>query len=151
MEDINELINETDTDNVILNKLKELGTKLTGKTTVEGKSICDVLDFITNNYSSGGSGGTATSVFYIFNGYLYKDSDLTTKVTADEFTEADASTILSILNMSDMENFGTYTPLFSKSTLDENGHDAIKVFIMLENGTLIGVYTGPYEQQSGGQ
>ena len=98
--------------------------------------------------SSGGGGGTATSVFYIFNGYLYKDADLTTKVTADEFIEADASTILSILNLSDMQNLGTYKPLFSKSTVDENGHDAIKVFIMLEDGTLNGVYTAPYEQQS---
>ena len=96
-------------------------------------------------------GETATSVCYIFNGYLYKDTELTTKVTADEFTAADASTILTILNMSDMENFGTYKPLFSKSSADENGHDVIKVFIMLENGTLSGVYTGPYEQQSGVQ
>ena len=152
MQDINELINETDTDNVILNKLKELATKLTGKTTVEGKTICDVLDFITNNYStSGGSGGISSSVFYLFNGYLYKDTELTTKVTADEFTAAYASSILTILNMSDMENFGTYKPLFSKSTVDENGHDAIKVFIMLENGTLSGVFTGPYKQQSGVQ
>ena len=96
-------------------------------------------------------GGTATSVFYIFNGYLYKDSDLTTKVTADEFTAAYASTIINILNMSDMENFGIYSPLFTKSTKDENGYDALKVFIMLENGTIRGVYTGPYEQQSGVQ
>ena len=151
MNDINELINETDTDNVILNNLKELGTKLTGKTTVEGKSICDVLDFITKNYSSGGSGETTRSVFYLYNGYLYKDTELTTKVSADEFTAADVSTILTILNMSDMENFGTYKPLFSKSIVDENGYDAIKVFIMLENGTLRGAYTAPYEQQSGVQ
>ena len=96
-------------------------------------------------------GGTARSVFYIYNDYLYKDNKLTTKVTADEFTTALASTILTILNISDMENFGTYMPLFSKSTVDDNGHDAIKVFIMLENGTLKGVYTAPYEQQSGVQ
>ena len=149
MQDINELINETDTDNVTLNKLKELASKLTGKTTVEGKSICDVLDFITNNYSTGGSGETTKSVFYLYNGYLYKDTELTTKVSADEFTIADATTLLTILNMENMENFGTYSPLFSKSTVDENGYDAIKVFIMLENGTLRGAYTAPYEQQSG--
>ena len=149
MQDINELINETDTDNVTLNKLKELASKLTGKTTVEGKSICDVLDFITNNYSTGGSGETTKSVFYLYNGYLYKDTELTTKVSADEFTIADATTSLTILNMENMENFGTYSPLFSKSTVDENGYDAIKVFIMLENGTLRGAYTAPYEQQSG--
>ena len=125
-----------------------------------GFNIKKIKDLINNSISSletrvtvlenssGGGGGTATSVFYIFNGYLYKDADLTTKVTADEFIEADASTILSILNLSDMQNLGTYKPLFSKSTVDENGHDAIKVFIMLEDGTLNGVYTAPYEQQS---
>ena len=101
---------------------------------------------ITTLENSSG-GGTASSVFYIYNDYLYKDSDLTSKVTADEFTAASASTILSILNMSDMENFGVYIPLFNKSIVDDNGHDVIKVFIMLENGTLKAVYTGPYEQQ----
>ena len=106
---------------------------------------------ITTLENNPGSGGISSSVFYLFNGYLYKDSDLTTKVTADEFTEAYASTILTILYMSDMENFGTYKPLFSKSTKDDNGYDAIKVFIMLQNGTLSGVFTGPYEQQSGVQ
>ena len=94
------------------------------------------------------SGGTARPVFYIHDDYLYKDSDLITKVTADEFTTTDATTIINILNLSDMENLGTYTPLFSKSTVDANGHNAIKVFIMLENGTLKGVYTAPYEEQS---
>ena len=101
------------------------------------------------NNSGGGGSGTARSVFYIYNDYLYKDSDLTTQVTADEFTAAYASTILTILNMSDMENFGIYKPLFTKSTVDSNGYDIIKVFIMLENGTLKGVYTRPNEQQSG--
>ena len=127
-----------------------------------GFSIQKIKDLIKNSISSletrvttlensSGGGGTARSVFYIYDNYLYKDSDLTTKVTADEFDTASATTILNILNMSDMENFGTYTVLFSKSTVDNNGHDAIKVFIMLENGTLKAVYTGPYEQQSGVQ
>ena len=93
-------------------------------------------------------GGIPTTVFYIFDGYLYKDNDLTTKVTADEFTEADTTTILTILNLSDMENLGTYRPLFSKSTVDENGNDTIKVLIMQENGILRAVFTAPYEQQS---
>ena len=123
-----------------------------------GFCIKKIKDLINNSISSletrvtaleNSGGGTARSVFYIYNDYLYKDSDLTTKVTADEFTTADASTILTILYMSDMENFGTYSPLFSKSAVDNNGHDAIKVFIMLENGTLKAVYTGPYEEQSG--
>ena len=125
-----------------------------------GFSIQKIKDLINNSISSletrvtalensgGGGGGTSSSVFYLFNGYLYKDADLTTKVTVDEFSAAFVSTVLTILNM-DMENFGIYIPLFSKSTVDENGHDIIKVFIMLENGTLKGVYTVPNEQQSG--
>ena len=69
MEDINELINETDTDNVILKKLKELGTKLTGQENVQGETVAEVLDFINNNYSGGGGGETARSVFYIYDNY----------------------------------------------------------------------------------
>ena len=110
-------------------------------------SISSLETRVTALENSGGV-GSSSSVFYLFNGYLYKDTELTTKVTADEFTTAEVSTVLTILNM---ENFGTYKPLFSKSTKDDNGYDAIKVFIMLENGTLMGVYTGPYEQQSGVQ
>ena len=72
-------------------------------------------------------------------------------MTADEYTTAEASTVLSILNIGAMENLGVYSPLFYKSIKDENGYDAIKVFIMLENGTLKGAYTAPYEQQSGKQ
>ena len=123
-----------------------------------GFSIKKIKDLINNSISSletrvtalensSGGGGTARSVFYIYDNYLYKDSELTTKVTANEFDTASTSTILTILNMSDMENFGIYKPLFCKSTVDENGHDVTKVFIMLENGTLKAVYTGPYEQQ----
>ena len=55
MQDINNYIKETDTDNVILNKLKELGTKLTGQENVQGETVADVLDFINSNYSGGGS------------------------------------------------------------------------------------------------
>ena len=112
-------------------------------------SIANHETRITTLENNPGSGGISSSVFYLFNGYLYKDADVTTKVTTDEFNIASASSIISILNMSDMENFGVYIPLFTKSTKDENGYDVIKVFIMLENGTLIGVYTGPNEQQSG--
>ena len=55
MEDINNYIKENDTDNVILNKLKELGTKLTGQENVQGETVAEVLDFINSNYSGGGS------------------------------------------------------------------------------------------------
>ena len=111
-------------------------------------SISSLETRVTALENSSGGGEIASTVFYINNDYLYKDSGLTTKVSADEFTIASASTIISILNLSDMENIGVYIPLFTKSTKDDNGYDAIKVFIMLENGTLKAVYTGPNEQQS---
>ena len=111
-------------------------------------SEVNTLDSRVTTLENSSGGGIPTSVFYIFDGYLYKDIDLTTKVTADEFTEADATTILSILNMSDMENLGTYRPLFSKSIVDESGNDIIKVLIMQENGVLKAVFTAPYKQQS---
>ena len=56
MQDINNCIKENDTDNVILNKLKELGTKLTGQENVQGETVAEVLEFINTNYSGGGSG-----------------------------------------------------------------------------------------------
>ena len=124
--------------------------KLLNKVVQNENNIANHETRITTLENSPG-GGTATSVFYIFNDYLYKDSDLTTKVTADEYDTAEMTTIISISNLSDMENIGIYKPLFSKSTVDDNGHNVTKVFIMLENGTLKGVYTDPYEQQSGNQ
>ena len=77
MEDINNYIKENDTDNVILNKLKELGTKLTGQENVQGETVADVLDFINTNYSGGGSG--SNTVLYLKESelastmYAYKD------------------------------------------------------------------------------
>ena len=50
MEDINNYIKENDTDNVTLNKLKELGTKLTGQENVQGETVSEVLDFINKRY-----------------------------------------------------------------------------------------------------
>lgn len=64
MQDINNYIKETDTDNVILNKLKELGTKLTGQENVQGETVADVLDFINSNYSGGGSGSKSITIKY---------------------------------------------------------------------------------------
>ena len=62
MQDINELINETDTDNVTLNKLKELGTKLTGQENVQGETVAEVLEFINTNYSGGTGGGSSVEI-----------------------------------------------------------------------------------------
>ena len=83
MQDINELINETDTDNVTLNKLKELGTKLTGQENVQGETVAEVLEFINTNYS-GGTGIGSKTVLYTDGIYAYKDKELTTKLNSDE-------------------------------------------------------------------
>ena len=90
MQDINELINETDTDNVILNKLKELGTKLTGQENVQGETVADVLEFINSNYSGGGS----NTVLYLKDTeigstmYAYKDEECTIKADKNELYNA---------------------------------------------------------------
>ena len=90
MEDINELINETDTDNVILKKLKELGTKLTGQENVQGETVAEVLEFINTNYSGGGS----NTVLYLKDTeigstmYAYKDEDCTIKADMNELYNA---------------------------------------------------------------
>ena len=92
MEDINNCIKENDTDNVILNKLKELGTKLTGQENVQGETVADVLDFINTNYSGGGSG--SNTVLYLKESelastmYAYKDEDCTIKVDMNELYNA---------------------------------------------------------------
>ena len=92
MEDINNYIKENDTDNVILNKLKELGTKLTGQETVQGETVAEVLEFINTNYSGGGSG--SNTVLYLkvteisSTMYAYKDEECTIKADMNELYNA---------------------------------------------------------------
>ena len=70
MQDINKCIKETDTDNVTLKKLKELGTKLTGQENVEGETIADVIDVINKNYTGGSGGSSEPTILYDQSGYL---------------------------------------------------------------------------------
>ena len=92
MQDINNCIKENDTDNVTLNKLKELGTKLTGQENVQGETVAEVLEFINTNYSGGGSG--SNTVLYLkgteigSTTYAYKDEDCTIKADANELYNA---------------------------------------------------------------
>ena len=92
MQDINNCIKENDTDNVILNKLKELGTKLTGQENVQGETVAEVLEFINTNYSGGGSGSNI--ILYLkaseFSStmYAYKDEDCTIKADMNELYNA---------------------------------------------------------------
>lgn len=119
MQDINNCIKKNDTDNVILNKLKELGTKLTGQENVQGETVADVLDFINSNYSGGGSG--STFVYCNFSetdiAYAYKDKDFTQKFSKEELMNAFVNGLMirvemegtimlwSLLTYSDMGNF----------------------------------------------
>lgn len=57
---INEYIKENDTDNVILAKLKELATTLTGETDTQSNTVAEVIGFINNNYTGGN--GTSSEV-----------------------------------------------------------------------------------------
>ena len=92
MEDINNYIKENDTDNVTLNKLKELGTKLTGQENVQGETVSEVLDFINSNYSGGGSG--SNTILYLKESelgstmYAYKDENCTIKADMNELYDA---------------------------------------------------------------
>lgn len=92
MQDINNYIKKNDTDNVILNKLKELGTKLTGQENVQGETVAEVLEFINNNYSGGGSG--SNTVLYLKDTeisstmYAYKDEECTIRVDMNELYNA---------------------------------------------------------------
>lgn len=90
MQDINNYIKENDTDNVTLNKLKDLGTKLTGQDNVQGETVAEVLDFINNNYSGGGS-GSKTIIYLnskIGEPYAYKDIEFTQKFSNEELLNA---------------------------------------------------------------
>ena len=89
MQDINNCIKENDTDNVTLNKLEELGTKLTGQENVQGKTVADVLAFINTNYSGGGSGSKTIVSANDTDGimYAYNDEGFTEKYTSDELFE----------------------------------------------------------------
>ena len=92
MQDINNYIKENDTDNVTLNKLKELGTKLTGQDNVQGANVAEVLEFINTNYSGGGSG--SKTILYLTQTeidstmYAYKDEECTIKADMNELYNA---------------------------------------------------------------
>ena len=131
MEDINNYIKENDTDNVILNKLKELGTKLTGQENVQGETVADVLDFINTNYSGGGSG--SNTILYLKESelgstiYAYKDEDCTTKADMNELYNAyEKGCIFKIQNLAFSPiSFGKYT--------DKGGIDFCSVIIYIKN------------------
>lgn len=53
-------------------QLKKLAERLTGKTEIPGDTIADVLDFISSNYSGGGTGGGGKA---ITNFILYPNED----------------------------------------------------------------------------
>ena len=142
MEDINNYIKENDTDNVILNKLKELGTKLTGQENVQGETIADVLDFINSNYSGGGSG--STFVYYNVSetdiAYAYKDKDFTQKFSKEELMNAFINGL-----MIRVEIEGTIM-LWSLLTYLDMGNFAIVDTYNHDNNRKIELYSSEYTQ-----
>ena len=149
MQDINNYIKENDTDNVTLNKLKELGTKLTGQDNVQGETVADVLDFINSNYSGGGS----KTILFEYNGNLYKDFDCENGVTKYELEEIfingcviygnDGSKLIPVSYSLITDVFGTGEDLFSY---------VLCITASLETGELtpVPLYTIEHKSNSGG-
>ena len=141
MQDINELINETDTDNVILNKLKELGTKLTGQENVQGKTVADVLEFINNNYSGGGS----NTVLYLKDTeisstmYAYKDENCTIKADMNELYNACKKGCIFVT-----ENFEALPCSYGKSVNSETGKELFTMVTIVFGNTPMPIYSSEF-------
>ena len=140
MQDINGLINETDTDNVILNKLKELGTKLTGQENVQGETVAEVLEFINTNYSGGGSGSNI--ILYLkapeFSStmYAYKDEDCTIKADMNELYNACKKGCIFVT--------GNYEALpcgYGKAVNSGTGEEQFTMATIVFNNTPIPIYS----------
>ena len=141
MQDINELINETDTDNVTLNKLKELGAKLTGQENVQGETVSDVLDFINSNYSGGGS----NTVLYLKDTeisstmYAYKDEECTIKADMNELYNACKKGCIFIA--------GTLEALpcsYGKSVNTETGKEVFTMITIVFGNTPMPIYSSEF-------
>ena len=143
MQDINNCIKKNDTDNVILNKLKELGTKLTGQENVQGETVADVLDFINSNYSGGGSG--SNTVLYLKESelastmYAYKDEDCTIKVDMNELYNACKKGCIFIA--------GTLEALpcsYGKSVNTETGKEVFTIITIVFGNTPLLIYSSEF-------
>ena len=144
MEDINNYIKENDTDNVILNKLKELGTKLTGQENVQGETVADVLDFINTNYSGGGSG--SNTVLYLKDTeisstmYAYKDEECTIKADKNELYNACKKGCIFHLA-------GIYEALpcgYSKAVNSETGEEEFTTVTIVFGNTPLLIYSSEF-------
>ena len=146
MEDINNYIKENDTDNVILNKLKELGTKLTGQDNVQGETVAEVLDFINNNYSGSGSG--SKTVLYINEEeyetgfYAYKDESCTIKLNMNELYDACEKGCIFKNNIYDEK----YLPIHWGKMNSEEGVEPY-TFVNIKN---FPIYSSEYMQETSG-
>ena len=144
MEDINNYIKENDTDNVILNKLKELGTKLTGQENVQGETVTDVLDFINSNYSGGGSG--SKTVIYINPSevesqllYAYKDENCTIKFNLNELYTAFEQGCIIILTAT------RFLPTSISKEIDiETGEDKYAMISIGTDNNAVRIYSSEY-------
>ena len=144
MQDINNCIKKNDTDNVILNKLKELGTKLTGQENVQGETVAEVLEFINTNYSGGGSG--SNTVLYLKDTeisstmYAYKDEECTIKADMNELYNAYKKGCIFSLA-------GIYEALpcsYSKVINTETGKEQFNMVTIVFNNTPIFIYSSEF-------
>jgi hypothetical protein len=86
MKNLQEYVKKNDTDVKTLNKLKELATKLTGIEEVQGETVVDVIGFINDNYSGGGSSGGSGEIITFEGRGLMEDNTATlTKITDERY------------------------------------------------------------------
>ena len=143
MQDINNYIKENDTDNVILNKLKELGTKLTGQENVQGETVAEVLEFINTNYSGGGSG--SNTVLYLKDTeisstmYAYKDEDCTIKADMNELYNACKKGCIFVT-----ENFEALPCSYGKSVNSETGKELFTMVTIVFGNTPMPIYSSEF-------
>ena len=144
MQDINNCIKENDTDNVTLNKLKELGTKLTGQENVQGETVAEVLEFINTNYSGGGSG--SNTVLYLKDTeisstmYAYKDEECTIKADMNELYNAyKKGCIFSLAGIYEALPCG-----YSKVFNSETGKEQFNMVTIVFNNTPISIYSSEF-------
>ena len=141
MEDINNCIKENDTDNVILNKLKELGTKLTGQENVQGETVADVLEFINNNYSGGGS----NTVLYLKRTeisstmYAYKDEECTIKADMNELYNACKKGCIFVTGFSE-----ALPCCYTKAVNSETGEEEFTMVNIFFGNTSMTIYSSEF-------
>lgn len=139
MQDINKCIKETDTDNVTLKKLKELGTKLTGQENVQGETIADVIGFINDNYSGGGSSGGSSELPMYYaksdSTNVYVDEECTTKLPYDDAVNISKTGATIKLKFANGHNYCNVIAINPAEMLIDEGKTYYQASLTIYNGT----------------